>query len=168
MSIKLNDLFSKLEGWHKKALLVIAIITATQFLTPYVINVYDFFKNSYKVQRDYNGISDRLNNLEDYTEVLNGIVDGVGDTRYHRGVRYLITKGAKDRPVEYNSWNSEQKLRWDLAYCDWYYKSADTDGIIKWFGAKYNTQKDIFSYIDHNGIHHEIKTIKDSKLLKYY
>jgi len=55
MSIKLNDLFSKLEGWHKKALLVIAIITATQFLTPYVINVYDFFKNSYKVQRDYNG-----------------------------------------------------------------------------------------------------------------
>jgi hypothetical protein len=165
---KINELFSKLEGWHKRLLLIIAIITATQFLTPYVIDVYNFFANSYKVQRDYNGISERLTNLEDYTEVLNGIVDGVGDTRYHRGVRYLITKGAKDRTAEYKTWENEEKLRWDLAHCDWYYKSTDTDGIIKWFGAKYNSQKDIFSYIDHNGEHHEIVTLKESKLLKSY
>jgi hypothetical protein len=165
---KFTELYSKLEKWHKKALLVIGIITATQFLTPYAINIYKFFANSYKVQRDYEGISSRLDNLEDYTEVLNGIVDGVGDTRYHRGVRYLITKGVKNRPSDYHDMTDEQRLRWDLAHCDWYYKSTDTDGIVKWFGAKYNTQNDIFGYIDHDGVYHTIKSPDKSKLIKSY
>ena len=165
---KLTLLFSKLEKWHKKALIVIGIITATQFLTPYAINIYNFFANSYKVQRDYEGISTRLTNLEDYVEVMNGIVDGVGDTRYHRGVRYLITKGVKNRPSDYFEMNAEGRLRWDLAHCDWYYKSTDTDGIVKWFGAQYNTQKDIFGYIDHDGVYHKIDAPNKSKLIQSY
>jgi hypothetical protein len=165
---KITEIYSKIEMWHKKTFLIIGIITATQFLTPYVISIYNFFTNSYKVQRDYNGISSRLTNLEDYTEVLNGIVDGVGDTRYHRGIRYLITKGVKDRTDNYKILSEEERLRWDLAHCDWYYKNTDTDGIVKWFNAQYNTQKDIFGYIDHDGNYHVIKTRLKSKLLKTY
>jgi hypothetical protein len=168
MMSRLNEMFSHMEKWHKKALLVIGIITATQFLTPYAIDVYRFFANSYKVQRDYEGISTRLTNLEEYTEVCNGIIDGVGDTRYHRGIRFLLTKGVKKRTLDYETLDEEGKLRWDLAHCDWYYMSTDTDGLIKWFGAKYNTQNDRFSYIDHAGQHHIITPKTNSKLLKSY
>ena len=158
----LNNLISKLEGWQKKAFIIIAVITATQFLTPYGIETYNFFVNSYKVQRDYKGISERIDNLEEYTEHLNGIIDGIGDTRYHRGVRYLLTKGSIRRPLDYDSLTYEIKLRWDISHCDWYYEHTDTDGLVKWFGAKYNSQKDIFDYIDHDGEHHIITPIKDS------
>ena len=168
MMEKVNKIFSNLEGWHKKALIIMGIIIVSQFFMPYVKWVGDYFENSYKVQRDYNAMSERLTNIEEYVEVLNYVVDGIGATRYHRSVRFLLTDGIKQRPEKYEDWNFEYKLRWDLSHCDWYYLVKDSDGIKKWMRAQYSAEFDVFDYIDHDGHHHQIKPLSNSELLKTY
>ena len=165
---KASELFSKLEGWHKNMAIIISIIVATNFLTPYIQEIYKFFENSYNVQKDYEEMKGRLENLEEYVVVLNYVVDGVAQTRYHRGVRYLLTKGIKERPDSYKMLKEEEKLRWDLSHCDWYYLVQDSDGIKKWLRANYSAELDSFTYIDHSGIYHKIKTLKPSTILKDY
>ena len=148
--------------------IIISIIIATNFLTPYIQKVYNFFENSYNVQKDYKDMKNRVKNLEDYVVVLNYVVDGISETRYHRGVRYLLTKGIKIRTSSYNNLSNDKKLRWDLSHCDWYYLAEDSDGMKKWLRANYSAELDKFSYVNHSGIYHKIKPLKPSTILGKY
>jgi len=156
--------FNRLSEWQKRAALVISLVVAFNFFVPYAKSGYNFVVNSYKVQKDYQTIQTRLNHLEEYVEVVNYVIDGVGETAYHRGVRYLVTKGKPYTDLRGNF--VVDTLGNPVMSYDWYYLVEDEDGIEKWLRAIYSAESDSFSYIDHTGVHHHIKTLEKSKKLK--
>jgi len=102
-----------------------------------------------KLNKEVKALTEKVHKLEslskdkqEYILVLDGIIDGVLETHYHRGVRFGRTiKG------------------------DVYYHTKDCDHIKKWMRAIYTAEKDEYGYIDHNGDYNLIEPKKPSKIM---
>ena len=105
-------------------------------------------KKEKEIRKEFNILKDKVWHLEEvnedkreYIQVLDGIIDGVLITYYHRGIRYGST------------------IKGDL-----YYHTSDCDHIKKWMRAIYTSEKDEYGYIDHDGNYHIITPETPSKL----
>jgi FtsZ-binding cell division protein ZapB len=108
----------------------------------------NIIKKEKLIRKEFNALKDKVKHLEeinedkqDYIIVLDGIIDGVLGTYYHRGIRYGAT------------------IEDDL-----YYHTDDCDHIKKWMRAIYTAEKDIYGYIDHDGDYHVITPQEPSEL----
>jgi len=165
----INNFFSKIKKWQAITLSVIGLFTTIELVKPYVSNMILLFSNMYKSQKNYEKIEKDLKHNEEYQHVLNHIVDGVSETRYHRGIRYLVTViefETKKEWEEYWELSNIDKLKYDLVNRDWYYLTTDSDNKEKWLIAIYSAKHDTFSYIDHDGIQHYIIPKNESIIKK--
>ena len=142
------------DSWNKfgklgKALTIVAgVITAYTTVEPVITSTADKIHKIQttqeridKLQVEVDVLKKASKHQEEYIMVLDGIIDGVLTTYYHRGIRYGKTKKG-----------------------DIYYHSVDSDNIKKWMRAIYTAEKDVYGYVDHNGNYNLIKPIHVSKL----